>query len=509
MSPQQSANFHARIPIWMNMIQEAIDNAYKNPQTPKRLSNRSTLPEVADFFASLCVKSFQEEAEAVVRKRSDRPEANQYLAVRDELFQVEAPVVSEPPAKKKFISPPVTPGKVSVTQSQTRSSKRVVSVPQAPVITEAPLQAPVMSKRSVPQAPVITEAPLEVTSKRKRDVSVPPSEKDESDDQSEEMKATLQALNATQEGLTIELLNNQSNASNTGPSPSGMSFIQFSKLESESDNHLFHRLRVLRPKMLQDWFLNSVIIISIAAHHFEIETVSRQKLEKFYSQHKQLGSSRNFYRHRGVFRFFKCLITLVQSLKVKDADFFITELLKHLETTQLQVAWVQKRVLEILGQRLAQWSMDGTIVFDSRILFDSKLFNSKALSEICKKEGCNGPASTDHCWYHSLAHQGLESRLKNIEIGAKFALYATKDLDVGTRFEYNGDRISRSKRSGNTTRIHPLTILDTHEWHLCPMRYLTHAVQIEANCDWLDTSVCVVRLVSKDEELTIDMEPKF
>jgi hypothetical protein len=89
---------------------------------------------------------------------------------------------------------------------------------------------------------------------------------------------------------------------------------------------------------LADWFLHSVRIVSIAAHHFPIDTVSRQKLEKFYSQHKQLGSIWAFYRHRSVFRFFDCLITLAQSLKVNDAEFFITELLKHLEARQLQVA---------------------------------------------------------------------------------------------------------------------------------------------------------------------------
>jgi hypothetical protein len=413
-------------------------------------------------------------------------------------------------SKAALSSPPNTPDNPSrpttdmelVELVPRRSTRQTTSSRHLAVINFA-----VRDEEAIHQPQTQTHTPTTAMNKRKRDVRVPPdSDKDDEEDQSEEMRATLQAIAATQADLTIELLRN---TSNTSRKPSSMSFIQFSKLQSESDDHLFHRLSLLRPKMLQDWFLHSVLIVSIAAHHFPIDTVSRQKLEKFYSQHKQLGSSRAFYRHRGVFRFFTCLITLAQSLKVKDADFFITELLKHLETSQLQVAWVQKRVLEIIGQRLAQWSMDGKIVFDSRILFDSKFFNPKTLTGICKAEGCNGPATTEFCWYHSLAHQGVESRLNNME-GAGFTLYATKDLDVGTRFEYNGDRIDTARlkqRSEHAVQLNASTIIDSRDWHSYPMRYLTHAVRSEANCDWLVTPaqvyVSVVRPITKGEELTI------
>jgi hypothetical protein len=425
-------------------------------------------------------------------------------------------------SKAALSSPPNTPEKASSPTSDTelvklvpRRSTRQNASPRQPAVVNIAIR----DEAAINQPQTQTQTPTTAINKRMRDVSVPPDsdkddqddkfDKDDKEDQSEQMKATLQAIAATQTDLTIELLRN---TSNTSHEQSSISFIHFSKLQSESDDHLFHRLSLLRPKMLQDWFLHSIIIVSIAAHHFPVDTVSRQKLEQFYSQHKQLGSSRAFYRHRSIFRFFTCLISLVQSLKVKDADFFITEFLRHLETSQLQVAWVQKRVLEIIGQRLAQWSMDDRMPFDSRILFDSKLFHPKTLTGICKAEGCSGPASTDYCWYHSLAHQGVESRLSNIE-GAGFALFATKNLNIGTRFEYNGDRIDVARlkpRSEHAVQLNASTIIDARDWHSCPMRYLSHAVRSEANCDWLVTPakvyVSVVRPITKGEELKISYQ---
>jgi hypothetical protein len=129
-----------------------------------------------------------------------------------------------------------------------------------------------------------TQIPTTAINKRKRDVSFPPdSEKDDKDDveaQSEEMKATLQAIAATQADLTIELLRNTSNTSN---GQSSMSYIHFSNLQSESDDHLFHPLSILR--MLQhiisqsthfqdrNWntFIPSISSLVVVGHFIDIE----------------------------------------------------------------------------------------------------------------------------------------------------------------------------------------------------------------------------------------------
>ncbi len=98
-------------------------------------------------------------------------------------------------------------------------------------------------------------------------------------------------------------------------------------------------------------------------------------------------------------------------------------------------------VLEIIGQRLAQRSTDGMILFDSRILFDSKPFIPQTLTGLCKAEGCDGPTTVGITRLLINVWQQVSVPLKVLDV----TFYATKDLDVGTRFEYNGDRIDSAR----------------------------------------------------------------